>query len=365
MQLTISSGSEDTYPLIFGDIATIGEMIADIAQLSGGHAEKCIVVTDENVSELYSSEIIPLIEAHINSVVFTIPSGEPSKSLSILSDLYDGILTEGIDRSTPIVALGGGVVGDLAGFVAATVLRGVPLIHIPTTLTAQVDSSIGGKTGINHSIGKNLIGSFYPPKAILSDTRFLQTLSEREWRSGLAEVVKHAYIDSSEHYASLLNDFDAILKREQSIVDSMVPASAAVKARIVQLDEKEGGVRMWLNLGHTTGHAIERVATYGSFSHGEAVAAGLAIAIECSKLRGFSIPDELAYTLLLSMDIGRELMSLNPDEIFAASISDKKKVGNTVRFVLLQDIGSPVIDSSIDPSIFTEAWSRMLGRISY
>lgn len=356
--ITISTGRQQTYRVVFGSIDDTGDWLAGLSNLA---SERCLLVTDSNVGDLYAERIERSIQSRIDTKVLrhTVEAGEPSKSLATFATLMDWALANNIDRKTPLIALGGGVVGDLAGFAAASLLRGLPLIHIPTTLTAQVDSAIGGKTGINHPAGKNLIGSFYPPKLVLADTTTLSTLPAREWRSGLAEVVKHAYISDADRCSRLIDNWSSIVRAETSNA-TWVADSAGVKARIVQEDEHESGVRMWLNFGHTTGHAIERTTAYGTFTHGEAVAFGLAVAIELSNNAGYTIDNRLAKMLLIEMNIRDRLASLDPVTIYPATATDKKNARGRTRFVLLQEPGKPYLNESISGEEFSQAWDRAL-----
>ncbi|NND71748.1 MAG: 3-dehydroquinate synthase [Rhodothermales bacterium] len=360
MSIKIATGQRVSYPMIFDPIDTLDRVVPEAI---GYSPSQIIAISDSNVVEIYGKRITGIMAPVCAFSLITIPAGEASKSPETLGYLYDKILGMQIDRKTPIIAFGGGVVGDLAGYAAATTLRGLPLIHVPTTLTAQVDSSIGGKTGINHSLGKNLIGAFYPPRAILCDTSLLQALPRREWMSGLAEVVKHACLVGRDHYSWVSTRWNDIVRNQSSDIDRLVEQSAHVKAGIVEEDEKESGMRMWLNLGHTTGHAIERATGYGQFLHGEAVACGMAVAIELSRLRSFEVDRSLVYKLLESMNINERIRDLDPEVIFSATVTDKKRQGGTVPFVLLEQIGKPFLDSEIGKADFRLAWTEMLDHI--
>ncbi|MEM6647531.1 MAG: 3-dehydroquinate synthase, partial [Bacteroidota bacterium] len=268
-----------SYAIRFNGLARCAAAMEQ-AGLSPG---RCVVVTDDNVAPLYARTLTgALQERGWNPHWITCPAGEQTKSLDHLSALWAEILALGIDRKTPILALGGGVVGDLAGFAAASLLRGVPLVQVPTSLIAQVDSAIGGKTGINHATGKNLIGALHQPKLVFADPAVLQTLPVREWTSGLAEVVKHAMIASPSFFQFLHKHWARILDRDAEIVPEMVARAAQIKAKVVAEDETEQGRRAILNFGHTFGHAIEREAGYGAFTHGEAVTLGIRAALYLS-----------------------------------------------------------------------------------
>lgn len=351
--ITISYAPGRSHPLLFDSLVRLPVHLAAVGLLP----RRCLVVTDQNVAPLLLRDLVASMNDHGWQIVdYIIDPGESSKCIEVLRDLYDFALASDIDRSTPVVALGGGVVGDLAGFCAATVLRGIPLVHVPTTLVSQVDSSIGGKTGINHEMGKNLIGSFYQPRLVLTDTEALQTLPEREWRSGLAEVVKHALLDGSELTHQTLATWEGLSSMDPAILAEVVPQSAAVKVGIVTADEREVGRRTVLNLGHTIGHAIERTAGYGDLSHGEAVAAGLALALRISDAKFPRDDRAAAWDLLRRLgwpDVGR----LDFAEIMSATRFDKKRDADTVRFVLLRSPGRPEILSDVTVDDIREAWN--------
>jgi 3-dehydroquinate synthase len=320
----------------------------------------CILVTDANVAGLALDPAVSALErSGWQPHVTTIEAGEGSKSGSALEKLYDFALKARIDRSTPLIALGGGVVGDLAGFAAATLLRGIPLVHVPTTLVSQVDSSIGGKTGINHLRGKNLIGAFYQPDLILCDTDQLQTLPDREWLSGMGEVVKHALIDSPAHTSSLLDAWDRIMVRDPSALDEAIPRSAAVKVRVVTQDEREADLRSILNFGHTGGHAIERSAGYGVVSHGQAVAAGMALALKISDAV-YPAHDRREAWRLLSRLGWPELGDFNLADVLDAITYDKKWQTGRLRFVLLSETGRPEIRTDVTVQLIRSAWESLV-----
>jgi 3-dehydroquinate synthase len=276
----------------------------------------------------------------------------------MLQRLYDWALPLAIERTTPVFALGGGVVGDLAGFAASTLLRGLPLVHVPTTLLAQVDSSIGGKTGINHACGKNLIGSFYPPTLVLSDANALSTLPDREFYSGLAEVVKHAILDGGPLLRQMEESRGRLLQRDPSVLNRIIPEAASVKATIVSADEREGGIRAHLNLGHTTGHAIETVSGYGVFTHGEAVSVGMLIALMVSRSRHPESDFSSAWRLVASLPVSPSIRQLRAADLIAATAFDKKRDSGKMRFVLLRAPGAAYVDEIGDPE-FEAAWERL------
>ena len=239
-------------------------------------SRKTLIVTDENVGGNFGAKIENLIRATgLDANVIAVPEGETSKSLETADKIYTAAIERKLDRKSPIFALGGGVVGDLAGFVAATFLRGVPFVQIPTTLLAQVDSSVGGKVAVNHALGKNLIGAFYQPRAVFTDLDFLKTLPPREIASGLGEIVKYGVISDADFFCYLETHADQILALDNHALEHIIARSCEIKADVVSKDEKEGGLRRILNFGHTIAHALEEQTDYQKYRHGEAVAIGM------------------------------------------------------------------------------------------
>jgi 3-dehydroquinate synthase len=274
-----------------------------------------------------------------------VPAGEASKSFSVLEGLYDRMTAAEIDRGGAVFALGGGVVGDLAGFAAASYLRGIALVQLPTTMLAQVDSSLGGKTGINHPRAKNLIGAFHQPRAIIADVDTLRTLPDREFREGLAEVIKYGAIMDAPMVAELERDLDRILKHDGAIVEAIVARSLRHKAAVVVADEREGGLRKTLNFGHTVGHALEASAGFGSYLHGEAVAIGMTVAARLSeKFAGLSADEGSRLVRLIKqsgLPIEMPSDAVTP-EFTSALRLDKKRAGDAIEFVLIEKLGTAV-----------------------
>lgn len=317
----------------------------------------CLVVTDEHVAAHYLG---PLSEALAAAGWVTqahvLPPGEATKSAGHLGALYDWALGLGISRQTPMLALGGGVVGDLAGFAAATLLRGLPLVHLPTSLVAQADSAIGGKTGINHAAGKNLIGAFHHPRLVLADPATLWTLPEREFTSGLAEVVKAALVADAPFAGWLDERWDAVLERDSETLPPLVHRAAAIKAAIVAEDEREAGQRAILNFGHTFGHAIERVAGYGTFTHGEAVALGMHAALDLSRTLRPEADFDAAEALVARLPAPSGLRDLATDDLIAAMATDKKRTSDGLRFVVLDAVGEARVASGVRRGAVEAAW---------
>jgi 3-dehydroquinate synthase len=333
--------------------AGILDRLGELARDGGLRAGPCAVVTDSTVEKLYAARAeAALRKAGFTPHVIPVPAGEASKSLAALELLYDRMAEAGLDRSGAVFALGGGVVGDLAGFAAATFVRGVPLVQVPTTVVAQVDSALGGKTAINHRLAKNLIGAFYQPRLIVADVTTLATLPDREFREGLAEVIKYGAIMDAPMIADLERDLDPILARRAGLLEQVVTRSLIHKAAVVSADERESGLRKTLNFGHTIGHAIEASAGYGSYFHGEAVAIGMIAASRLScQYAGFSA-DEASRLRRLIERAG--LPTAMPagwhgESSIRALGLDKKRAAGGIEFVLLDRLGHSILKSlSID-----------------
>ncbi|WP_404400604.1 3-dehydroquinate synthase [Idiomarina seosinensis] len=313
------------------------------------HNQQLCIITNPTVAQYY---LQPLLDSltEFSVTVFEMPDGEQYKSLSIYSDVMDHLIAAGLNRDCAIVALGGGVVGDMAGFVAATFQRGVDFYQIPTTLLAQVDSSVGGKTAVNHSQGKNLIGAFYQPKAVLIDAQCLQTLTERDYLSGLAEVIKYGIIYDAEFFSWLEHHTAELKMRDANTLMSAIQRSCEIKALIVADDEREQGVRALLNLGHTFGHAIEAASHYGEWTHGEAVAAGTIIASKLAEVTQQLSVSEFRRLFNLFSALG--LPTQSPDMPWSEwrdyMQRDKKVKDGKLHFILPTGIGSAAVFKDID-----------------
>lgn len=322
-----------------GLLARLGQL-ARGAGLAPGRAA---LVTDSNVAPLYAPAVVAALRtAGFLPLLIEVPAGESSKSLATLADLYDRLTEAELDRTSPIFALGGGVIGDLAGFAAATYLRGLPLVQVPTTLVAQVDSALGGKTAVNHRAAKNLIGAFYQPRLIVADTAALTTLAAREFREGLGEVIKYGAIMDAPFLAWLESAMPSILAREGAPLEAMVERSLRHKAYVVAHDEREGGLRKILNFGHTLGHALEASAGYGSYLHGEAVAIGMVAAARLSaRYAGLSADEASRLERLIDAAQLPTRMPLGwrSKDFLRALRLDKKRAGDAVEFILLDRLG--------------------------
>jgi len=314
--------------------------------------KKVVLVTNYTVGGLYSALVSSALQgAGFHVEIVQVADGEEFKTISTLTTIYDDLVDLGIDRHCGLIALGGGVIGDLAGFAAATFLRGIPFIQIPTTLLAQVDSSVGGKTGVNHPLGKNLIGAFYQPKHVQIDVSVLDKLPEREFRSGLAEIVKYGVIRDHTFFQWLSSNSQLLISRDHNALISAVMRSCQIKADVVELDEKEESLRAILNYGHTFGHAVETLAGYGSFRHGEAVSIGMVVAAAISAELGFSTNDDFEKIKLLLKAFGLPVLPpcLPLDDYLVAMGRDKKVKQGELRFVLNRGIGDCFVSRISDP----------------
>ena len=334
------------------------QAVPHLMEQSGLRQGRCLVVTDNNVACSYLGPLeAALQDAGWFPKTVVLAAGEATKAPTPLQTIYDTALSWGIDRKTPLLALGGGVIGDLAGYAAATLLRGIPLIQLPTTLIAQVDSALGGKTGINHAAGKNLIGAFHQPRFVCTDLSTLSTLPLLEWSSGLAEVVKHALIADIHFLAFLEAHWRAILAREPQVVGKMVYQAASIKAAVVSEDEREQGRRAILNFGHTFGHAIERVAGYGQFTHGEAVALGMLAALHLSHHLHPDLPLNRARHLVQQIPVRNRLADLSMKALCEAMFFDKKVEAGTLRLVVLRRLGEAYVTTAATQDEIEAAWA--------
>jgi len=330
-----------SYPIFIGE-KILSELGAHCARLQFGR--RCAIISDENVAPLYAKAAGgSLRRAGFEPVLVVVPAGEKSKSLRMVQTCCDQLACHRLERKSFIVALGGGVVGDLAGFVAATYLRGVAFVQAPTTLLAQVDSSVGGKVGVNLAAGKNLVGAFYQPRFVLCDLAALRTLHEREFRAGLAEVIKYGIISDAALFAQLERDMPRLLRRDPEILAEVVARCCEIKADVVRQDETEGGLRAILNFGHTIGHAIEAVSGYGRYLHGEAIAIGQVAAAKLS-VRASGLPAAEAGRVeeLLrraGLPAGVKLSARRQTALIQAMRLDKKVSDGEIQFVLARRIG--------------------------
>lgn len=337
--LNVNLGTR-SYPIHIGagNLRQVGELLSQ-AGLRGSVA----VVTNPTVARLYLDAVgSALKQAGFTFTPVLIPDGEEFKTVQSLQIIYDRLIAERFERKSCVLALGGGVVGDMAGFAAATYLRGVPYVQVPTTLLAQVDSSVGGKTGVNHADGKNLIGAFYQPRMVLIDVAVLRTLPRRELIAGLAEVIKYGVIEDGELFSLLEQKIAQLTELDEDLLIETIATSCAIKARVVEADEREDDYRAVLNFGHTIGHALEAVTGYTRFLHGEAVGVGMAKAAALSARHGFCDAESLLRIVQLIEKAG--LPSAIPDDVSMAGLIqamevDKKAAGGKIKFVMCTGIG--------------------------
>ncbi len=344
--------------IVSGDRAGVGPFARDRVR-----GRRAFVVTDEHVDPHADHVAEALHAAGFQPVLTELPPGEVQKSLTTASYLYDRLAEMQADRKTMVVAVGGGVIGDLAGFVAATWARGLPLLMVPTTLLAMVDSSVGGKVGINHARGKNLIGAFHQPIGVWIDTAHLETLPEREYRSGLAEVVKYGVILDAELFAWLENNAEAVLQRQPEAIRHIVARSCRLKADVVEKDEREEtGLRAVLNYGHTFAHAFETIGGYGAWLHGEAVAAGMACASRLAERQGLIRADvtERQRKLLERFRLPTRPLNWPVDELIQAMHGDKKAEAGQLRFVLPRRLGEVALFADVSEAQVREVLAELV-----
>jgi 3-dehydroquinate synthase len=341
------------------------EVVVEAGLLGRANANspRVAIITDSNVAPLHLETLEKSLKASRREVITKIiPAGESHKNLATVAEVYDALLGAKIERKTLIFALGGGVVGDLAGFVAATVLRGVPFVQVPTTLLAMVDASVGGKTGIDHSAGKNLIGAFHQPIAVLIDPTVLQTLPPRELRSGLSECIKHEIIRDADGFAALEKSIAKAIGLDIKYLTKLIAHNVAIKAAVVAADPFEKGDRAHLNFGHTFGHAIETVSNY-SYTHGECVALGMVAASTLANKLGMLDGDSVTRIIKLIDAAGLPTggMNLDVDNVIAAMSFDKKVRSGKIRFILPDKIGHVVIRDDVPAKLVREAVQSLRG----
>src|SRR5438067_5980908 len=327
------------YPVVSGAgaIRRAAREIAALGRFSSVH-----VVSSPKVWRAVGQTVQRGLQHSKGGAIHLFDDAESAKTLRSVEQITRSLCRAGADRQSLVVAVGGGVVGDVAGFAAAVFLRGVKLVHIPTTLVSQVDSSIGGKTGVNLPEGKNLVGSFYPPQLVLTDPELLRSLSDREFRGGIAEIIKHAIVADAEMFAILDKDMDKVLRRDRQALGFLIPRNVEIKARVVSRDEREAGLREILNFGHTFAHALENVTKYRRYQHGEAVAWGMIAAAFLGHELGLTRADDVSRIVALIRRLGPlpAWPSVSPTTLLGAMRSDKKTRSGILRFVLSPRIGA-------------------------
>jgi 3-dehydroquinate synthase len=344
----------------------IGEHLLSDAGLVTPHLDlpKVAIVTNTTVAALYLQQLSDALQARgVEVISIVLEDGERYKDWATLNRIYDALLERRCDRKTTLIALGGGVIGDLAGFAAATYMRGIPFIQVPTTLLAQVDSSIGGKTGINHPLGKNMIGAFYQPRLVLADTAVLASLPPRELSAGLAEVIKHGFVRDEGFVAWLEQNVEKLRACDPLALAHAIRRCCEIKATVVAEDERESGVRALLNFGHTFGHAIESGLGYGKWLHGEAVAAGMVMAADLSRRMGFIAQADVDRIVVLLKRAGLPTAQpgIAPARLLELMAVDKKTEGGKLRFVLLDRIGVASIRDQPPTGLLQQALAASAG----
>ena len=338
-----------------GSLDKAGKLIAKTCK-----GKNAVIVTNPQIGNLYADTLVNKLETSgISTSTITIPAGEKYKTLRTVARIYEGLLDARIDRSGMVIGLGGGVVGDLTGFAAATFLRGIDFIQVPTSLLAQVDSSVGGKTGANLSRGKNLVGSFHQPKLVIIDTKALNTLPKREFKSGLAEVIKHGIICDSKYFDFIVKNIREIMELQPTALEHTILRSCKIKADVVRQDERESGLRRILNFGHTIGHAVERLTNYRRYKHGEAVSIGMVTAALVSQETGAADTSTTREIISLLQKAGLPYkfpQELDHKEVITATGFDKKVTQGRLNVVLARSIGSVYITSDVP----LEAWKKAI-----
>lgn len=357
--IPVRLSGDRSYNIVFDVLERLPEALRNASVRPG----KVLVITDTNVAGHYRSRLDEILTTDgWDPLVLVLPAGETTKSPKHLQAIYDAALAWHIDRRTPVVAFGGGVIGDLAGYAAATLLRGLPFVQIPTSLIAQVDSAIGGKTGINHAEGKNLIGAFHQPNLVFVDPKLLFTLPRREWHSGLAEVFKHALIKDAVFFDWLESNLSQVISRHPSTVGDLVYRAASVKAAVVGKDELEHGERMILNFGHTFGHALEKVMGYGVLTHGEAIIIGMRAALQMSRRFHSGLDQSRVENVLQHIPLPPLPSTVGSADLRSAMTTDKKRDQALLRFILLKRIGKAYVTSDISDADIDAALNHALGR---
>ncbi|HAG93420.1 MAG: 3-dehydroquinate synthase [Pseudomonadales bacterium] len=338
-----------SYPIYIGSglLDRLGDLLPTLA------GKQVLVVTNTTIAPLYLDRVMAGLEG-LQACSLILPDGEQYKTLDTLNLIFTKLLEQKHSRTTTLVALGGGVIGDLTGFAAAAYQRGVDFVQIPTTLLSQVDSSVGGKTGVNHALGKNMIGAFHQPKAVIADTETLSTLPARELSAGLAEVIKYGLIRDEAFLHWMEDNMSRLVARDGAALTHAIKRSCGVKAEVVAADEREGGLRAILNLGHTFGHAIEAVQGYGRWLHGEAVGAGMVMALDLSCRMGNVPASAVARGRNIIAAAGLPVLGpadMSVDTYLEKMAVDKKNVDARIRLVLLERVGSAIVTADFDPGM--------------
>ncbi len=353
---TLKVNLEDrSYPIYIGSDASLDN------ELYSKHisSNKIALITNEQIADLYLPEISQTLNA-FDLKTLVLPEGETEKNLETVGKAVEFLSDNGIDRDSSIIAFGGGVIGDITGFVASSYMRGIKFLQVPTTLLAQVDSSVGGKTGVNINTGKNLIGSFYQPSAVIADTRYLNSLEPNRLSEGLAEVIKYGLIRDEDFFKWLSKNTNRILALEPEVMTHLIERCCQIKAEIVSEDEREGSIRAILNYGHTFGHAIESLTDYSVYTHGEAVSIGMVMAASMAERMGMLSQDDKSdiTNLLESVNLPTKKPDLNNNDFLESMKRDKKVQDGEIRLILLESIGRAIISNDYPSEILMETISE-------
>lgn len=345
-RLNVKKDGKDCYSIwLEPDFAHFPEALEELSVKK----RKLCMVTDTSVADLYAGQLQEILKGCCASVsLFVFPAGEEHKTLDTVRRLYEHLILEKYDRKDMLVALGGGVVGDLTGFAAATYLRGIDFIQVPTTLLSQVDSSIGGKTGVDFDAYKNMVGAFHMPRLVYMNLSVLKSLPDRQFSSGMAEIIKHGLIQDREYYQWLSDSFESVRAGEYEQLLHMIGESCRIKQHVVEEDPTEKGIRAWLNFGHTVGHAVEKLKNF-QMSHGECVAVGCAAAVRISQRRGFLTDEDCTRIekMLCSYGLPVRVSGLSPEEILKTTKLDKKMESGVIKFVLLRKPGETYVAKDV------------------
>lgn len=352
--ITVHYNERPIYDIVIErDFSKLAKKVSQLA-ISG---RKLCIVTDSNVGKLYADSVKEELEKTGNKVfVFTFEAGEQNKNLNTVEDVYEFLIMNKFDRKDMLVALGGGVVGDLAGFTAATYLRGIDFIQIPTSLLAQVDSSIGGKTGVDFRAYKNMVGAFHQPRLVYMNISVLDTLSDRLFNSGFGEIIKHGFIKDSEYYNWLVDNADRIKTRDYNALEQMIAVSCNIKRKVVEFDPTEKGDRALLNFGHTLGHAIEKLKNFELY-HGECVVLGMIAALDISRKRHLISDEDFdnAIEAFKKYEFPVTVTGIDIEDVIKVSKNDKKMDAGKIKFILLGKIGTAYIDKTVTDDEMREA----------
>ncbi len=352
-QLNVDLG-ERSYPIYIGNgLLENPQLITDHI-----HGSSAVVVSNTTVAPLYLNKVTAALQTQeIRHDQVILEDGEQYKTLHSIEQIIDVLIGQKHDRRTTLIALGGGVIGDITGFAAAIYQRGVNFIQIPTTLLSQVDSSVGGKTGVNHPQGKNMIGAFYQPQCVVIDTATLNTLPDRELSAGMAEVIKYGLIHDADFFAWLEHNIDGLMQGNNELISQAISVSCQTKADVVAIDERESGIRAILNLGHTFGHAIESAMGYGNWLHGEAVATGMVMAADLSERHGWIAPEVKQRTMALLKQANLPIQSpgsMSPEQYLEIMSIDKKVDRGVIKLVLLEQLGKAVVTGDYNPDLLQQ-----------